>query len=92
MKKKNKTNKMTSVIVKFYPCTDSEIDKLLKKLNLSGIRVSNLINRWAIDMPYWKEKHYLEKLSESELVEQIYSNPSYSRFSNRNSEELEENE
>jgi hypothetical protein len=80
MKKKNKLSKITSIIVKFYPATDKEINKLLKKLSLNGVCVSNLMNRWAIDVPYWKEKYYSEKLSESDLVEKVHPNPSYKKI------------
>ena len=94
MKKKNKLNKITSIIVKFYPATEKEINKLLKKLNLTGVCVSNLMNRWAIDVPYWKEKYYSEKLSESDLVEKVHRNPSYNKVSMPNNfvEEVESSE
>jgi hypothetical protein len=76
MKKKrsNSLNKNTNIVVKFYPSTDKEINKLLGSLNLTGVRVSNLIPRWAIDVPFWKESYFAEKLEQSELVEKIYRN------------------
>lgn len=88
-KKKNTLNKNTNIVVKFYPSTDQEIDELLNSLNISGLRVSNLIPRWSIDVPFWKEDYYIEKLLESELVEKIYSNPSRKRFSSDYEENLE---
>jgi hypothetical protein len=76
MKKKiNNINKNTTVLVNFHPATDKEINKLLNSLNITGIKVSNLIPRWALEVPFWKEKYYIEKLSDSELVEKVYSNP-----------------
>ena len=76
MKKKrsNSLNKNTNIVVKFHPSTDKEINKLLGSLNLTGVRVSNLIPRWAIDVPFWKESYFAEKLEQSELVEKIYRN------------------
>jgi hypothetical protein len=72
---KNKNNKNSSIVVKFYPATTKEIKKLLDSHNLFGVKVSNIINRWAIDVPFWKEEYYCNKLSESELVEKTYRNP-----------------
>lgn len=75
-KKTNSLNRNSSIIVKFYPIADQEINEFLESLNISGVRVSNLISRWAIDVPYWKEHHYANKLMESDLVEKVYLNPS----------------
>ena len=74
-KKKNILNKNTSIIVKFFDSSDEEISEALSELNLSGVRVSNLINRWAIDVPFWKEQYYTEKLKNLDLVETIHASP-----------------
>ena len=72
-KKKNSLNKNTSIIVKFIDCTDDEIDESLKSINLSGVRVSNLINRWAIEVPFWKEQYYTEQLKKLDLIDAVHT-------------------
>jgi hypothetical protein len=74
MKKKNNLNRNCNIIVNFYPATEKEIKRLLKSLSVEGFKVSNLIERWSVDVPFWKENYYAEKLLESELVEKIYRN------------------
>lgn len=66
-------DKNKSMFVKFYDeVTDNEVENLLSSLGVSGIRVSNLINRWAVEIPFWKEGFFVEKFSESILVEKIH--------------------
>ena len=77
MPKKNNLNRNTSIIVKFYDCSDKEVDQTLKSINLSGVRVSNLINRWAIEVPFWKEQHYIDKLESLDLIEKIHTSLSF---------------
>ena len=79
-RKTNNMNKNTNILVKFYPATDKEINRLLKSLSIMGTKVSNLIPRWAIDVPFWKENYYVEKLMSSELVEKVYRNPNSKKF------------
>jgi hypothetical protein len=65
-------DKNKSIFVKFYDETrDHEVGALLMKLGVSGVRVSNLVNRWAVEVPFWKEEFFTEKLQNSELVERI---------------------
>jgi|688.fasta_scaffold157487_3 hypothetical protein len=90
MPKKNILNKNTSIIVKFYECSNDDIESVLDDLDLSGVRVSCLINRWAIEVPYWKEQYYTEKLKNIDLVETIH--PSLSFISKRNKRDYDENE
>jgi hypothetical protein len=78
-KKANNSNKNTNIVVNFNSNSDKEINKFLKSLNLSAVRVSNLFSRWAIDVPFWKEDYFAQKLSESEIVEKIYRNPTGKR-------------
>lgn len=87
VKRKNNLNRNNSLIVKFYPATDKEIFKLLRELNLTGTKISNLINRWSIDVPFWREKHFTEKLLESELVEKVHENLS---FNKKNQQDLDD--
>jgi hypothetical protein len=71
---KNKTN---TVIVKFYEdVADKEVHSLLTWLGVNGSKVSTLVNRWAVDVLYWKELETTDKLRKSELVEAIQSEPS----------------
>lgn len=79
-KNKNVLNKNSNIVVNFYCYSDKKISKFLKDLNLSGVRVSNIINRWAIDVPFWKEDYYAEKLLESTMVEKIYRNPKIKKY------------
>jgi hypothetical protein len=53
------------------------------------VRVSTIINRWAVDVPFWKEDHYAEKFLESDLVERIYRTPKIKRYQESIEEEIE---
>ena len=68
-------NKNSNIVINFHSSTDKEILDFLSNLNISGVRVSNLFRRWAIDVPFWKESYLVEKLAESELVEKVYTLP-----------------
>ncbi|NBP03975.1 MAG: hypothetical protein EBU90_28555 [Proteobacteria bacterium] len=63
-----------SIFVKFYDDVgDEEVGELLSSLGVAGIRVSNLINRWAVEIPFWKEGFFVEKFdAEVELVEKVH--------------------
>lgn len=66
-------DKNKSIFVKFYKeTTDQEINNLLSSMDVSGVRVSNLVNRWAVEVPFWREQSYVEKLQENELVETVH--------------------
>jgi len=73
-KKKNNLNKNVCILLKFMECSDEDIKNSLKEMNLEGARVSNLINRWVVDVPFWKEKYYREQLSKINLIDKIYPN------------------
>lgn len=88
-KKKNILNKNTSIIVKFFDSSDEEVTKELSNLNLSGVRVSNLINRWAIEVPFWKEKYYTEELRKIDLVDTIHASLTFSNKKTRHREDYE---
>lgn len=89
---KNTNNKYSNVVVKFYSSTTKEIFDLLGSLNLTGVQVSSIINRWAIDVPFWKEDYYCKKLSESELVEEIYKNPNKKTYYSENNKNEDNDE
>lgn len=84
MKDKNK-----SIFVKFYEdINDKEINSLLISMGVSGNRVSNLINRWAIEVPFWREESFMTKFSENELVEKVHEG--FERKSKSTQEETQE--
>jgi hypothetical protein len=88
-KNRNNSNKNSNIIVNFNCYSDKKINKLLKDFNLSGVRVSTIINRWAVDVPFWKEDHYAEKFLESDLVERIYRTPKIKKYQDSIEEEIE---
>jgi len=82
-------DKTNTVIVKFYEdVSNKDIHSLLTWLGANGSKVSTLVNRWAVDVFYWKESETTEKLRKSELVEAIQSEPN--RITRR--EEVEGND
>jgi hypothetical protein len=83
MKDKNK-----SIFVKFYDdVTDQEACKLMASIGVTGSRVSTLIKRWAIEVPFWREDFYCEKFAESEFVERIHEGPERKKFQEETGEE-----
>lgn len=81
-------------MLKFIECSDKDVQNSLSKINLEGIRVSNLINRWVVDVPFWKENYYRDQLSKINIIEKIYPNINQNRYSRdiENYEEVDENE
>lgn len=85
-------DKNKSIFVKFYSnVIDEEIDSLFNSLKVTGTRVSSLINRWAIEVPFWKEEFFVKKFQENEMVEIVHENfdrkVSRTRFENEESED-----
>jgi hypothetical protein len=67
---KDKTN---TLLVKFYEdAGDKEVRAMLATMGVSGTRVSTLVKRWAVDVPYWREEEYLYKFYDSEIVQAIH--------------------
>lgn len=65
-------DKNNTLIVRFYDdVADKEVHSMLAWLGISGTRVSTLIRRWAVEIPYWREEEFLDKLYESELVDVV---------------------
>lgn len=65
-------DKNNTLIVRFYEdVADKEVHALLAWMGVSGTRVSTLIRRWAVEVPYWREEEFLDKLYASELVEVV---------------------
>ena len=65
-------DKNNTLMVRFYDdVADKEVHSMLAWLGISGTRVSTLIKRWAVEVPYWREEEFLDKLYESELVDVV---------------------
>lgn len=75
MSKKN-NDKQKSIFVKFYQdVSDVEINEEIKNIGAYGISVSNLLNRWVLEVPFWKEEKCRNLLLSSNIVEKVYENP-----------------
>ena len=75
-------DKNKSIFVKFYSSVnEEEIHSFLNSLKVTGTRVSSLINRWAIEVPFWKEDFFVKKFQENESVELVHE--SFDRKVNR---------
>lgn len=67
-------DKHNTILVKFYEnVTDREARSELATMGVSGTRVSTLIRRWAVEVPYWVEKEYIEKFYESDIVQAVHN-------------------
>ena len=65
-------DKFNTLLVKFYQdVTDKEARAELVSMGASGTRVSTLIRRWAVEVPYWLESEFVEKFYESELIQAV---------------------
>ncbi len=66
-------DKNNTLLVRFYEdVPDKEAHSFLAWLGISGTKVSTLIKRWAVEVPYWKEEEFLDKLYDSEIVEVVH--------------------
>jgi hypothetical protein len=66
-------DKNNTLLVKFYDDVgDVEARAMLATMGVSGTRVSALVKRWAVEVPYWREEEYLYKFYDSELVQAIH--------------------
>ena len=62
-----------SMFVKFHEgVSDEEVGDFLSSLGVSGVRVSNLLSRWAVEVPFWKEGFFMEKFYENEIVDRVH--------------------
>jgi hypothetical protein len=87
-------DKNKSIFVKFKEyATDKEINKFLYSLGIHGVRVSTLVNRWVVEIPFWREGHFTEKMLDSSLVDIIHENfDRNKKFKSQERQEGEENE
>lgn len=77
-----------SIFVKFFDdATTKEIHSLFDSLNVKGMRVSTLLNRWAVEVPFWKEDFYEDKFTQSEIVEKVHENLNRRRASRQDGDE-----
>jgi len=66
MPKRMKDNNR-SVFVKFYDDVSSkEIHSMLAMLGVWGTKVSTIVNRWAVEVPFWKEEQFVAKFYDDE--------------------------
>ena len=83
MNKKNKLisnfNKHNTLLLKFNTDSDSEVESWLGNFNLEFFKVSSLIQRWAVEVPFWKEEEYIQKFFKCSMVESILRTPRYKR-------------
>jgi hypothetical protein len=71
---KRMRDKHNTVLVKFYEnITDKEVRSVLAHMGLSGTRVSTLVRRWAVEVPYWLEGDYIVKFYNNDMVEAIHN-------------------
>lgn len=67
------SDKNNTLLVKFYDEADDKTVKgILATMGISGTRVSTLIRRWAVEVPYWREEEFLYKFYDNELVQAIH--------------------
>ena len=72
MPKRFKDNKRT-IFVKFNEdVTDKEARRAMSSMDVGGTKVSTLINRWAVEVPFWKEALFVERFYQNELVERVH--------------------
>lgn len=62
------------VFVNFYgDVSDETVDEYLESLALSGVRMSAIVNRYAIDVPPGEEPKYLKIFADkTDLVERVF--------------------
>lgn len=66
-------DKNNTLLVKFYEDVgDKEVRAMLATMGVSGSRVSTLIRRWAVDVPYWREEEFIYKFYDSETVQAVH--------------------
>jgi len=84
-------DKQRSIFVKFnHGVADKRILSELKSMGVTGSRVSALINRWVVDVPFWKEEEYVERLWGCDLVEAVHENFDMRRKSDKAEEQEDE--
>lgn len=83
-------DKNKSIFVRFHDMvSDEEINSLLSSMDLTGSRVSCLVNRWAIEVPFWREEIYMTKFSDSDLVDRVHEGFDRKRKNTQIEEEAE---
>lgn len=71
--------KTSTIIVTFYEYSEKEINKFFKENEISGTRVSTIVNRWAVEVPYWKEQEFIDKFYENEIIKSVHPYVEYKR-------------
>jgi hypothetical protein len=87
---KRMKDKNRSVFVKFHDDVSSkEIHSMLAMLGVSGTKVSSIINRWAVEVPFWKEEQFVAKFYDDAKVELVHENFDRRRTSYREDSDAE---
>jgi len=73
--------KTSCLIVTFYTATDREINEFLNDHKISGVSVSTIIPRWALEVPSWKERELIDEFSKHDLVKSVI--PYVEKFSRK---------
>lgn len=81
MHKKNRSrlSKFNTLLIKFNIDSDSQIISFFNDFNLEYFKVSNLIQRWAVEVPFWKEEEYVDKFYSYLMVDSVMQMPQYKR-------------
>lgn len=74
-----KSNKYNTLLIKFNIDSDGQIISWFRNFNLEHFKVSNLIQRWVVEVPFWKEEEYIQEFFDSTIVESIMQMPRYRR-------------
>ena len=73
MNKKNRRlsnlSKTNSLLIKFNIDSDNQIISWFRNFNLEFFKVSSLVQRWVVEVPFWKEEEYDESMSNRELID-----------------------
>jgi hypothetical protein len=89
---KRTRDKYNTLLVKFYEnATDKEVRSVLAHMGLNGTRVSTLVRRWAVEVPYWLEGDYIVKFYNNDMVEAIHNSFNKTEESEEQGYEYEEN-
>ena len=72
---RSKLNRHNTLLIKFNVNSDKYISSWFKNFNLEHFKVSSLIQRWAVEVPFWKEEEYIDEFFNSYIVESIMQMP-----------------
>jgi len=74
---RSKLNRHNTLLIKFNITSDNYISSWFNGFNLEHFKCSSLIQRWAVEVPFWKEEEYIDKFFDSSIVESIMQMPKH---------------